>query len=279
MCRLFGLSAAPHRVKAEFWLLEAPDSLSQQSHRNPDGTGIGFFDADGRTVLDKEPLPAFEDAAFAREAKRETSAIFISHIRHATTGTRSVQNCHPFAMDGRIFAHNGAFDGLPELEAQLGDVRSLVLGETDSERYFALITRKIRERDGHVKAGLVAAASWIAEHLPVCSLNCLIATRSELWALRYPETDPLYMLEREPGGRHRRKELHYVSSRSRIRSSDLAEKPSVVFASEPLDDHPDWRAVRSGELIHVAPDLTVRSSIELTKPPAKPWMVQRNPTG
>ena len=46
-------------------------------------------------------------------------------------------------MDGRLFAHNGVVKGLPELEAELGDAISLVHGQTDSERYFALITREI----------------------------------------------------------------------------------------------------------------------------------------
>ena len=27
MCRLFGMSGGPERVRATFWLLEAPDSL------------------------------------------------------------------------------------------------------------------------------------------------------------------------------------------------------------------------------------------------------------
>ncbi|MEU5851877.1 hypothetical protein [Saccharopolyspora shandongensis] len=40
MCRLFGLSAAPKRVQATFWLLEAPDRLTQQSRREPDRTGL-----------------------------------------------------------------------------------------------------------------------------------------------------------------------------------------------------------------------------------------------
>ena len=44
MCRLFGMSAGTEPVKATFWLLEAPDSLAQQSRREPDGTGVGYFD-------------------------------------------------------------------------------------------------------------------------------------------------------------------------------------------------------------------------------------------
>jgi len=39
MCRLFGLHAGSRPVHATFWLLDAPDSLAQQSRREPDGAG------------------------------------------------------------------------------------------------------------------------------------------------------------------------------------------------------------------------------------------------
>ncbi len=50
MCRLFGLTAGAARVKATFWLLDAPDSLQVQSHRNVDGAGLGFFGPTGRLI-------------------------------------------------------------------------------------------------------------------------------------------------------------------------------------------------------------------------------------
>ena len=73
------MSGAPARVRATFWLLEAPDSLIAQSHREPDGTGLGYFDADGRPHVDKRPLAAFEDRAFAREARE---VFLIGHAGH-----------------------------------------------------------------------------------------------------------------------------------------------------------------------------------------------------
>ena len=278
MCRLFGLSASPHRVHASFWLLDAPDSLVSQSHRNPDGTGLGFFDANGGPVLDKEPLSAFEDPAFAREARHVSSTTFVSHIRYATTGEHTVVNTHPFSMEGRIFAHNGVVHGLDRLEAELGDELALVQGETDSERYFALITREIRANGGDVGAGIAAAARWIARNLPVYSINCVLTTEQELWAFRYPETHRLFVLEREAGGPHGGRELHHVSRQLRVHSAHLADRPSVVVASEPLDDHTGWRLLESGELVHAARDLTVTSSIEVDFPP-EDLLELHHPTG
>ena len=159
MCRLFGLTAGTARVTATFWLLDAPDSLEAQSHRNADGAGIGYFGPDGEPVLDKQPEPAFRDPEFRRAARQAESPAFVAHVRWATTGGRTVRNTHPFGMNGRVMAHNGGFGSLAQLEAVLGPYADLVQGDTDSERYFALITKETDACGGHVGAGIAAAAS------------------------------------------------------------------------------------------------------------------------
>src|SRR5215470_8598919 len=186
MCRLFGLTAGSVRVGATFWLLDAPDSLAVQSHRNADGSGVGFFGPDGAPVLDKEPEPAFRDAEFTRAAKQAESTTFVAHVRWATAGGRTVANCHPFAADGRIMAHNSGIGEIGRLHAQLGSYAGLVQGDTDSERFFALITQQADAHGGDVGAGIAAAARWIAANLPVSSLNTVVVMPGELWALRYP---------------------------------------------------------------------------------------------
>ena len=148
MCRLFGLHAGTEVVPATFWLLDAPDSLAEQSRRNPDGTGLGVFDEHGQPQLHKEPIAAWQDADFATEAHHLTGTTFIAHVRYATTGALDVHNTHPFLQDGRIFAHNGVVEGLDVIDARLREIGTaeLVLGQTDSERVFALITGSIRAR-------------------------------------------------------------------------------------------------------------------------------------
>src|ERR1700677_5411674 len=76
MCRLFGLTAGAARVRATFWLLDAPDSLDVQSHRNVDGAGIGCFDPAGEPVLDKQPEAAFGDRELPHQAQQAESAGF-----------------------------------------------------------------------------------------------------------------------------------------------------------------------------------------------------------
>src|SRR5947207_1472917 len=48
-------------------------------------------------------------------------------------------------------------------------------------------------------AGITAAARWIAARLPVSSLNTVVITPGELWALRYPDQHALHILERPAG--------------------------------------------------------------------------------
>ena len=271
MCRLFGMTGSPERVKATLWLLDAPDSLSQQSHREPDGTGLGVYDVHGAPVVDKWPIAAYEDREFAREARDAESVTFVGHIRFASTGACEKKNTHPFEPKGRILAHNGVIEDLPRLEAELGDYRSLVLGDTDSERLFALITRQIDAHSGDVAAGLAAAVRWVAENLPLFAVNLVLATHDELWALRYPETHGLYVLERQAGGHHGNRHLETSSAAGtmRLRSSHLKQRPAVIVASESLDENPGWRPLRSGELLHVGPDLTVSSTIAIDRAPRK----------
>jgi predicted glutamine amidotransferase len=108
-----------------------------------------------------------------------------------------VRNTHPFLQDN-LFAHNGVVTGLDVLEERLVElsVMDLVLGATDSERAFALITGCVRAMDGDVEAALVDAMTWLAENVPIYAANLLLATATDVWALRFPDTHELYMLDR-----------------------------------------------------------------------------------
>ncbi len=264
MCRLFGMSAGSRPTRATFWLLDAPDSFAEQSRHDPDGTGLGWFDADGAPHVSKQSIAAYEDVDFGREAREVRASTFVAHVRFATTGAHSLLNTHPFEQDGRLFAHNGVIEDLPELEAHLGEDRRLVKGDTDSERFFALITREIAARGGDVGAGIEAACGWVATNLPLVSINFVLATADGVWALRYPEKDTLYLLEREAG-----EPLEHASHLgTRVHSDEAVDRPLVVVASEPMDANPGWRGLAAGELVHIDDSLEVRTRRILDEPPS-----------
>lgn len=264
VCRLFGLRAA-RPVDATFWMLDAPDSLLSQSRNNPDGSGIGTFDADGTPRISRSTTAAYESGAFRREAHERRSSTFLVHLRLSSGTACAPENTHPFEMDGRMLAHNGVLQGLDRVAARLEDLgaASLVHGSTDSERMFALITAEINRHGGDTEAGIVAAVSWIIDNVPVYSLNFLLAEKEDLWALRYTDANDLWVLQRPHVGHP---DLDASDSSLRAASHDLAETSGVVLASEPMDDDPAWRPLRPGELFHVGPDLSCRSRLPFKEP-------------
>jgi predicted glutamine amidotransferase len=271
VCRLFGLSAAPHQVAATFWLLDAPDSLAVQSRREPDGVGLGVFGPDGTPLVHKRAVAAYADAQFAREARHVSATTFIAHVRYATTGGLRTENTHPFLQDGRLLAHNGMIGGLDQLDgkldAELGPANP-VRGDTDSERIFALITAYAR-RHGDLGRAIVDAVGWIAAHLPVYAVNLVLTTPTDLWALRYPDTHPLYVLPRAAGGTHGNRHLEHASAPGtvRVRSGDLARVPATVVATERMDEDPLWRLLDPGELLHVDANQRVTGRLAFDRPP------------
>ena len=275
MCRLFGMSAGRERVKATFWLLEAPDSLARQSRREPDGTGLGTFTAEGTPRVQKQPLAAYEDEEFGREAREVQSRTFVAHVRYASTGELTMQNTHPFEQEGRLFAHNGVIGGLAQLDEELGDARELVAGETDSERFFALITKETAETND-VAEGITRAATWIADTLPVFALNLVLITDTDLFALRYPDTHELHVLDRVRGGPHGARHLEHASARGsiRVRSGDFVRAPAVIVATETMDEDPGWRELGSGELLHVDGDLKTTTTKIIDRPPRHPLTLE-----
>ncbi len=269
------MSAGRTPARATFWLLDAPDSLSAQSHREPDGTGLGWFDEHGAPHISKQAQAAYGDRTFAREAREISSTTFLAHIRFASTGALELRNTHPFEQSGRLFAHNGVVEDLQALDEHLGEARELVKGDTDSERLFALITSEIAVRGGDVAAGIEAACGWVAANLPLYAINFLLASVDGLWAFRYPDTHPLYVLEREPGAPL----AHASSLGMRVSSEDGAGRALVVLASERMDEDRGWRPLDSGELLHVDADLRTSTQMLLPHPPAHPLALEDlNPT-
>lgn len=255
------------RVHATFWLLDAPDSLSSQSRRMPDGTGLGWFSLGEEPVRDRAPIAAFRDADFNAEARDVVSHTFMSHVRYASTGRPDVHNSHPFVMDDRLFAHNGMVRGLDVIRSWLTDVdRAQVRGQTDSELVFAYVTAEIR-RHGDTTAGLIAAVRRIAADVPVFALNVLLAEPGRLWALRYPDTHELWVLKQELGEEGAARHLEADREPGRVHVSAHREAaPAHVLASERMDGAPGWRLLDPGELLVV--DGAVATSLFPFDPPA-----------
>lgn len=177
---------APEPIAARFWLLRASDSVLRQSHRNPDGTGLAHY-VGRRPVVEKHPIAAHRDWEFAAKARRVRSHLFVAHVRHATQGEPRLENTQPFAHDSLVFAHNGNIDGLEDLP----DSRGPFEGDTDSERYFALLRHHISNAPDTL-TGIREAVSRVMKNYTYTSLNFLLADGDFLYALRLPGIEGLY---------------------------------------------------------------------------------------
>ena len=267
MCRLFGMHAGKTPVHATFWLLTAPDSLSRQSRKEADGFGIGTFAPDGTPEVDKAPVAAYEDVKYAQEARELESTTFLAHVRYASTGGNTAVNTHPFVQDNRLLAHNGVVEDLDVLDNRLRqlDAYDLVRGETDSERVFALITAEARNNGGNVGAAIGTALTWVARNLRLYAVNIILTTPTDVWAVRYPDTHPLYVLQEAPEGPHNEKHSERISLHSEQMGRE--QRPAVLLATEKMDANPNWRLLDSGELLHVDSNLQVDRSFPLPEHP------------
>lgn len=255
MCRLFGLHAGTVDVTAEFWLLNAPDSFAAQSERNADGFGLAAFTSGEAQLLIRNPVRAKGNQIYQQVSRQATAALFLAHLRYLSNGEVALRNTHPFVQDNRVFAHNGILGSLDRVEARLGDTMAMVGGDTDSERLFAFVTMAIREAGGDVRAGIVTAVRELSEDFELYAINFLLAEAGHLWAFRYPETNPLLLLEREPTGDGLVEDdsagtLH-------LHTQHGIGHRVVVVASEQMDQEPGWGPIEPGELVHIGPDLVV----------------------
>ncbi len=275
MCRLFALHSGERDVAAEFWLLDAPDSMARQSEANADGYGLAALTAGHGMILVRNPVEAATNPAYNQLARRLVASQMMVHIRHADTGDISLVNTHPFSEDGRLFAHNGVVGDLDKIEARLGANRAMVMGDTDSERFFALITVAIRAAGDDVRAGITAAVREVAADYELYSLNFVLSELGHIWAFRYPEHNTLYIHERGAGGPGGHDQLDQADAGGtlRLHSDDAADAPLVVIASEPISDEEGWDEIAVGELVHIGPDLEVDREIIVDVPPAHPMIL------
>ncbi len=275
MCRLFALHSGERDVTAEFWLLDAPDSMARQSEANADGYGLAALTAGHGMILVRNPVEAATNPAYNQLARRLVACQMMVHLRYADTGDVSLLNTHPFSEDGRLFAHNGVVGDLDKIEARLGENRAMVMGDTDSERFFALITVAIREAGDDVRAGIAAAVREVAAEFELYSLNFVLSELGHIWAFRYPEHNTLYIHQRGAGGPGGHDQLDQADAGGtlRLHSDDAAELPLVVIASERISGEEGWQEIAIGELVHIGPDLEVDREVIVDAPPAHPMVL------
>jgi glutamine amidotransferase len=253
MCQLLGMNShLPASLTLSF------TGFSQRggcTGEHADGWGIAFFEADDahagtpgkgvRCFVDKEGAATSPIAQMLRSYAIKSHNV-VAHVRKATIGAVTLENCHPFVRElwGRywVFAHNGDLKGYaPRLHGHFRPV-----GNTDSELAFCWLLQELSK--AHAGVPSVAELSrTLAELVPQVAahgtFNFLLSNGQALWA--HASTKLHYVLRQHPFAR--------VHLKDEDVSVDLADLNSpqdrlAIVVTEPLTTNEEWVAMQPGQL-------------------------------
>lgn len=143
-----------------------------------DGWGLSTVDQSGsHIVLNRKVEAAAASSTFDATVAKNIADGALLHLRWATKGISiSENNTHPFVYGDYSFIHNGSIFP-PDVIVPFIDpkFKSLIIEESDSERYFYLVMTEV-EKLGLV-AGFRSALAIIKEYGDTTSLNCMLMNR------------------------------------------------------------------------------------------------------
>ncbi|MGH6637783.1 MAG: class II glutamine amidotransferase [Polaromonas sp.] len=244
MCQLLGMNCnAPTDVTFSFTGFA---HRGGHTDHHGDGWGIAFFEGLGlRHFVDHQAACASPVAELIRRYPIKSRNV-IAHIRKATQGEVTLENCHPFVRElwGRywVFAHNGDLKGFhPRLHASFHPV-----GSTDSELAFCWLMQELAKSHAGVPSvdeltlTLRELVPQIARH---GTFNFMLSNGQALWA--HASTSLYYVLRQHP--------FTNATLSDEDVSVNFAEHTSptdriAVVVTAPLTTNENWTAFAPGEL-------------------------------
>ena len=274
MCRLAIYQGPPIAI-ADLFTRPAHSLIHQsfkaQERREPlngDGFGVAWY-APGHPepATFRDTTPAWNNDNLVNLARVTASATILGHVRAATHGIVSRNNCHPFTAGRYAFMHNGSLKGFDRIRRRLlaelsDDAFALIRGNTDTEHIFALFVDRLADQAAAdpldrmadaLVATLVHAARYAMEAEAASHLNLVATDGERTVACRVvlagdPERAQTLYLRRLEGDQRYRCDDGVCS----IDAIDDGEgKASVLIASEPLFEREAWTAVPPNHLVRV----------------------------
>jgi len=244
MCQLLGMNCnTPTDVMFSF------TGFAERGGRtdaHSDGWGVAFFEGKGlRHFVDHQAACDSPIADLIRHYPIKSRQV-VAHIRKATQGEVSLENCHPFVRElwGRywVFAHNGNLDNYaPRLHAGFHPV-----GSTDSEKAFCWLMQELAKSHAGVPS-VAELTLTLRELIPQIArhgtFNFLLSNGEALWA-------------------HASTQLYFVMRQHPFTTATLSDEDvSINFADHaragdrvavvvtlPLTTNEDWQAFSQEEL-------------------------------
>lgn len=255
MCRMVG-AISTGRVNVDRYLLRSECSLLAQAVKGSQGDGWGLaWYADGSPRVVKSEKPVYKELDVFEKVVREVSTrILIAHVRKASNPRKlpkelliGLRETQPFRHGNKVLAHNGVIRIPDEAMSLLGDYRSLVKGNNDSEVYFALLMKEW-EKLGEVSEALKAVEEdlWKALRssnadlsIPFSSLNAVFSDGERLYAYnRFSEEEDILSL----------RSVCYKDSPYYLMTYRI-EEGELVVASEKLWRGSEWKPLENGALL------------------------------
>ncbi|RTL25976.1 MAG: class II glutamine amidotransferase [Burkholderiales bacterium] len=242
MCQLLGMNCnTPTDIVFSF------SGFATRACEHADGFGIAFFEGRGlRLFVDHEAASVSPVAELIKRYPIKSRHV-IAHIRKATQGQVTLENCHPFVRElwGSYwaFAHNGNLvDFHPKLHAAFRPV-----GDTDSERAFCWLMQELAKSHAsmpsvqELTATLSELVPQVARH---GTFNFMLSQGEALWA--HCSTKLHYLVRQHPFGMARLQDQDVAVNFAELAGSD--DRVAVV-ATEPLTLNEPWTAMSHGELM------------------------------
>ena len=271
MCRFIAYIGNP--LLLDDILFQPTNSLIKQSNHaremkgplNGDGFGLGWYapDIDPNPALFKSIQPAWNDQNLKYLAKKIRSHCFFAHVRSASRGSVSQDNCHPFHYKQFIFMHNGDIGGFDKIKRYIrqklsDELYEFIQGQTDSEHFFALflnnfykkkisfetneianiLTETIREIENLKKEYSISESSFI---------NAAITDGNGMVVIRYVSN-----LKEMPLSLYYTTGMQYkcIEGVCHIHHFEDKQNKLILVASERLTDYFDeWQEIPANHLL------------------------------
>jgi len=212
---------------------------------NPDGWGLAWYDQATRSwQVEKDTVALHKSARGASLLSHPPgpASVYLAHVRQATSGSVTQENCHPFLHPFRgrsvVLAHNGTLKNLPPSRRDRQ-------GSTDSEHLLCLLLDRL-EDEGVAFEDEVGMKRILRDLTQYGPLNTIFTDGTTLYAYRDQQgRRPLYRMRRMfPFGKITLKKENLVFDLSDQKTPDTS---GHILASEPLTDEA-WEEIPPGQL-------------------------------